>query len=336
MTDYRISGKLRAVSILAAMTGRVWAQSPVPPPTFAYSVGSQILFPNGGVFDVPANQIGGPTAGCVGPAPDTATLPENTTANFVNCTPGSSIFENPSLSGVDPPAGGPILGTVSGSFFVVASTQPGQSPPGLSTSVSQTFPSTNGAFSAASVFYHQEGLSGPALDTISLSFQVNSNMDNHGSFSYAEVYLYSDGNTGGNFLYFPVGLANQTLTVSDFQIGPSGMYDITIALEAVNNNGPGTESISLGFGCAVNAQLMGNGTTTVYGMAKSTYGMTLTQAAQSCGFTGFDWQQYITNLPCPSPIYPAAPGNVNLQSGTYCSSLGPNAQRRGCGNFRWR
>ena len=32
-------------------------------------------------------------------------------------------------------------------------------------------------------------------------------------------------------------------------------------------------------------------------------GMTLAQAATACGFTSFNWQQLITNLPLPSPIY---------------------------------
>ncbi len=34
-------------------------------------------------------------------------------------------------------------------------------------------------------------------------------------------------------------------------------------------------------------------------------GNTLTQAAAACGFTSFNWQQLITNLPAPSPFYTA-------------------------------
>ena len=54
-------------------------------------------------------------------------------------------------------------------------------------------------------------------------------------------------------------------------------------------------------GCRINATFTPN------------FGFTIAQAAQVCGFTNFDWQQYITALPAPSPFI-AVGGGVPLQA----------------------
>lgn len=51
--------------------------------------------------------------------------------------------------------------------------------------------------------------------------------------------------------------------------------------------------------------LPSSGGTEITSVFTPNLGYTLAQAAQICGFTSFDWQQTITNLPLPSPFYSA-------------------------------
>jgi hypothetical protein len=42
-------------------------------------------------------------------------------------------------------------------------------------------------------------------------------------------------------------------------------------------------------------------------------GLSMTEAAADCGFKAFNWQQYITHLPDPSPFFEGAPGTAGVR-----------------------
>jgi hypothetical protein len=68
----------------------------------------------------------------------------------------------------------------------------------------------------------------------------------------------------------------------------------------------------------------GNGTRTIGATLQPGGGMTLQEAATACGYpTGFNWQQLVTNLPCPSPLNPATglgfvPNDSSVLPGNRC------------------
>ena len=83
---------------------------------------------------------------------------------------------------------------------------------------------------------------------------------------------------------------------------------------------PDASSITVTCGCNVQipVTVSGNGTQTIYATATPD-GMKLDAAAQACSYTAFNWQQMVTNLPCPSPGF--APNNPNLLPATnYCGA----------------
>jgi len=49
---------------------------------------------------------------------------------------------------------------------------------------------------------------------------------------------------------------------------------------------------------------------TIYAQITPNTDTTLSSMAQACGFQGFDWQQLVTNLPCPQLLSPKLPANV--------------------------
>lgn len=49
---------------------------------------------------------------------------------------------------------------------------------------------------------------------------------------------------------------------------------------------------------------------TISAQYKPNGGQKLSEAAQACGYTQFEWQQWITQLPCPSPDPPADPSAI--------------------------
>ena len=59
---------------------------------------------------------------------------------------------------------------------------------------------------------------------------------------------------------------------------------------AVNAINPPVPPANFNAGCKINATFTPN------------YGLTIGQAAEVCGFTNFDWQQFITAWPLPSPL----------------------------------
>lgn len=119
---------------------------------------------------------------------------------------------------------------------------------------------------------------------------------------------YSDGWVGS----YPGAATSFNFQVT---VGDSGMYTIFeeiwtgYSASAFTYANP-SATITLNAGCGVGAYIGGNGTTQVRGVAFPAFAQTLTQAAQNCGYQGFDWQQWMTNSPCPSSVYPAVPGLV--------------------------
>jgi hypothetical protein len=56
--------------------------------------------------------------------------------------------------------------------------------------------------------------------------------------------------------------------------------------------------------------LTGNGTPKITASYTPANGLNLEAAATACGFIGFDWEQQVTNVPCPSGMYAQVPGNL--------------------------
>jgi hypothetical protein len=69
-----------------------------------------------------------------------------------------------------------------------------------------------------------------------------------------------------------------------------------------------------------NVTITGNGTTTLGASYTPSFASDLQAAATICHYLGFDWQQQVTNLPCPSPntLKPNVPGL--LPSANYCGA----------------
>ena len=65
--------------------------------------------------------------------------------------------------------------------------------------------------------------------------------------------------------------------------------------------------------------IAGNGTPTMSATYTPANGLGLAAAASACGYTGFDWQQQVTNVPCPSGMYAQVPGN--LATSNFCPHL---------------
>ena len=194
----------------------------------------------------------------------------------------------------------------------------------LSTTLANnTFPaieSALGEFSSSSTYYYQEGIPAPAGSTLNLTFPVSGVLDNRGGFSFARVTLWTDGPDGGTYGGAMISApdAIQSLILDPFVIGPSGTYTILAQVETVINNGLGTEKMVLG--CGVDAKLLGNSTPNAAGVARPLDGV-FQEVATNCGYIGFDWQQSVTNLPCPNPFVPAVPGN--LTPANFCGSGSP-------------
>jgi hypothetical protein len=60
--------------------------------------------------------------------------------------------------------------------------------------------------------------------------------------------------------------------------------------------------------------LTGNGTPKITASYTPANGLNLQAAATACGFIGFDWEQLVTNAPCPSGMYAQVPGNLAVSN----------------------
>ncbi|MGH2506783.1 MAG: PEP-CTERM sorting domain-containing protein [Ktedonobacteraceae bacterium] len=102
------------------------------------------------------------------------------------------------------------------------------------------------------------------------------------------------------FGYAGLGVNSVTISSSDdFAIGNF----VAPSAEAILNNS--LTSIKLGGKYLLN----GLNPTTITDYFVPKFGITLKQAATDLGFTNFDWEQRLTNLPAPSPFYEIVPSD---------------------------
>jgi len=106
-------------------------------------------------------------------------------------------------------------------------------------------------------------------------------------------------------------------------IGPSGTYSIYVVI-SVNNNG--SNPVEISSGCGSFQVDHSSGGTTLTAQYKPD-GKTLSETAVSCGFLGFDWQQWLDTLPCPSPFDMNVPNNVPTSN--YCPASTVNFLLKG-------
>jgi hypothetical protein len=106
-------------------------------------------------------------------------------------------------------------------------------------------------------------------------------------------------------------------------VGPSGAY-VVFSQILTGYNADGAPqflppfNMTVTAGCGVGAVLQKNGTEEMEGQAFSVSAQKLGAAAAACGgYKGFDWQQWITNLPCPNNFDTVV--HSNLPSANYCS-----------------
>lgn len=122
----------------------------------------------------------------------------------------------------------------------------------------------------------------------------------------------------------PSGLASTQLTLGDI----GGTYQVTASCVGQACT-PGSVTFSE-MGCPVNVRFSQRGgiqqLTDMLAFFTPRSGQTLKAAASACGFAGFDWQQTITFLPCPSPYCPNNPSAIPSQD--FC----PSAPQK-CDNY---
>jgi hypothetical protein len=278
---------------------------PGPAPIFAYTAGTSWVG-GSGASDSKQGCVASVTSPTVNVPPGLAAgLPAGI---FNNCTTGEAVnssFAYSVANGNETAAG---LATWRGTDNTISTTIANTAFPAIESAL--------GEFSSSTIYYYQEGVPATPGSTLNLTFPVSVLLDNRGGFSFVEVSLWTDGPNGGTYggtSIFSPSNGNQTLTPDPFVIGPSGTYTILAELQVVINNGLGNETLAMG--CGVNASLMGNGSPTAKGIATPLNG-TLTDEANACGYLGFNWQQFLTNLPCPNPFVPGAPGN--FAPGNFC------------------
>jgi hypothetical protein len=113
-----------------------------------------------------------------------------------------------------------------------------------------------------------------------------------------------------------------------FTLSPAGVLSSTGSPLAVANSysftvqvtdsagDTATQPLTLLIQCPVNVtwSVGGLGGTSMNATFIPVSGLTLPAAAQACGFAGFDWQQTITSLPCPSPYFANSPSGLGACS----------------------
>ena len=166
--------------------------------------------------------------------------------------------------------------------------------------------------------YYQENLRSPVGPggSLTLTYSIKGTAAVNGCLT-VNISLVSDDPTQSVFFVPNLGTVCSTLTSGsvDMQvttppliIGPSGTYSIQVTAMAQQDS-VGESTVQV-LGCGITVKVTGNGTPNIVSYAKPTSSATLSQVAQACGgYQGFDWQQSVTNLPCPSPY--VAAGSTN-------------------------
>jgi hypothetical protein len=162
----------------------------------------------------------------------------------------------------------------------------------------------------------QSKLPAPAGVTITLTFPAT--ISGQGS---ASVVAETDDGPGTPRTVVQSSIsASGTLRMPPLLIGSSGMYSINLTVGALANVDGSTQVVSTArvMRCEMTVHLVGNGTKVIEASAVPTSAAGLREAAQACGFNGFNWQQKITDLPCPSPFKAADPANPKLSAKNLC------------------
>jgi hypothetical protein len=162
----------------------------------------------------------------------------------------------------------------------------------------------------------QDKLPAPAGLTIALTFPAT--ISGQGSVS---VVAESDNGPGTPRTVVQSSIsASGTLRMPPLLIGSSGMYSINLTVGALANGDGSTPVVSTArvMRCEMTVHVVGNGTRVIEAVALPTSVANLRDAAQACGFIGFNWQQKITELPCPSPFKAADPANPKLSLDNFC------------------
>ena len=106
---------------------------------------------------------------------------------------------------------------------------------------------------------------------------------------------------GGPNAYFsnidPTQSVGNVNFITPIPPGGTGYFSLAAALSSYT-------SCSNAINYAVSVSLDSSGQN-ITGLFTPNSGFTLTSAAQACGFSNFNWQQLITNIPSPSPYYDA-------------------------------
>ena len=287
------------------------------PPAFYYF--------GGGSANAAGATSTGIESGCVA-ATSTPVVPASIAQYFTGCSIGSTLTQSQSFVA----SNGGVVATGSAAEAGAVSPTAGLT---LSSAVSNnTFNVQNdppfGEFSSSEVIYYQAGFVSAVGSTVTLSYPVNSNIDNRGSFSMVSITLASQDGTDFNYASVGIppttiatGVQTQTLITTPLTIGDSGTYSITIVLQTVINNGAGEETLSIG-GCPVLVSLskgdelrrfgsLGANLPYILGQFTPPNGENLETYAQRCGFSSFSWQQQITSLAAPNGFIPVQPTLVN-------------------------
>ncbi len=166
--------------------------------------------------------------------------------------------------------------------------------------------------------YYQENLRSPVGPggSLTLTYAIRGSSAINGCL-IVNITLVSDDPTESVFFAPNLGTVCSTstsgsvdtqVTTPPLTIGPSGTYSILV--EATAQQDSVGESTVQVLGCGITVKIQGNGTPNISAFAKPNSTATLHQVAQMCGgYQGFDWQQSVTNLPCPSPF--VASGSAN-------------------------
>jgi len=331
------------VSALLLVSAYAFAQPPgyqkPDPPFYTFDVPLDINF---NITQPPCMSVDGNVPAYV-TATTLANMPSGPgAANLAPCAAGSSFASSGSIF-VNPP----VNFNDSGNTMTISTTD-------------TTAPSYSPAYGpnwtgATGVTYEQQFYAPPGSQ-IALSYLINGN-------GYVTIDVVSPcpdppgdcvvGSTGATPTYgaftstglpgaspTPIGAPtanNAVLKLPPFTVSSMGTYVVGIWVTTgfqypfPYNQAP--YSISVSAGCGIDATLGNNGLDEITGVAWPTLTTLLSQSATLCGYSGFDWQQWITNLPCPNPFEAAVPGNLPFANFCPSPTLTPFALTAGNSGF---
>jgi hypothetical protein len=168
--------------------------------------------------------------------------------------------------------------------------------------------------------YYQENLRSPvaAGGSLSLTYLIQGSAAVNGCLT-VNISVVSDDPTQSVSFVPDLGInctasrtstanVNLQVTTPPLIIGPSGTYSLLVTATAQQDS-VGESKVQVQ-GCGLSVKVTGNGTPNIVAVATPVSFDTLHETASACGgYIGFDFQQSITNLPCPSPYVAAGSSN---------------------------